>query len=131
MADGDNEEDGITAGDARPDETMGIDKSEQAGLGGEASVLEEYGKDTVPDDEPEKPVVEEAEREPTLPGTDPDVPRDLEAERAPPDHTLPRKGHEVREGPAEPLARLAHKSLDPNDPAEKRPHRSSESGNVE
>lgn len=137
MADGDDEmEDGITAGDIRSDETLGIDRSEQPGLGGDSSVLEEYGKDTVPDDEPEKPAVEEAEREPILPGTDPEMPKDLEADaaRAPPDPTLPKKGHEVQEGPSQALAGLAHKSLDPNDPAmkaEKGKPRAGASGNLE
>lgn len=120
MADGDDEptEDGVTAADASLDETLGIDRSEQSGLGGEASVLEEYGKDTVPDDEPERPVVEEGEREPVLPGTDPDMPKDLEAGRVGPDPTLPKKGHEVQEGPSKPVAGLAHKSLDLRDSKE-------------
>lgn len=120
MADGDDEtvDEGITAAEVSLEETLGIDRSEQSGLGGEASVLEEYGKDTVPDDAPEKPVVEEAEREPVLPGTDPEMPKDLEAERVGPDPTLPKVGHEVREGPSKPVAGLAHRSLDPRDPKE-------------
>lgn len=113
MADGDNDDEGVTAGDVRPDDALGIDRSEQSGLGGDSSVLEEYGKDTEPDDAPERPAVEEDEREPTLPGTDPEMPRDLEAERSGPDPTLPKVGHEVQEGPSQPLAHLRGQSLDP------------------
>src|SRR5437868_6953487 len=87
----DEEDDGVTAGDVRADETLGIDKSEQAGLGGEASVLEEYGKDTEPDDLPEQPPLDEA----VLPGTDPDVPADLAREPGKPDPNLPAPGHET------------------------------------
>ncbi|HET6399090.1 MAG TPA: hypothetical protein VFH47_06010, partial [Candidatus Thermoplasmatota archaeon] len=54
-------------GDARIDETFGIDKTEQAGLGGDTSVLEAYGEDIERDDlpEPEGPAFE-----PILPGSD-------------------------------------------------------------
>lgn len=106
-----------TSDDARPDEALGIDRSEQPGLGGDSSVLEEYGKDTYPDDGPEHEVPAEGERQPTLPGTDPEVPRDVEAERGGPDRNLPKLGHEVREGPQDVVADLKHKSLDPKDRA--------------
>ena len=78
--------------DVRADETQGIDRSEQPGLGGGSSVFEQYGKDTEPDDAPERP---EPSEEPTLPGSDPEMPRDLEAERGPPDADLPPPGHEI------------------------------------
>jgi hypothetical protein len=117
----DDEDDGVTAGDARADETMGLDRSEQPGLGGEASVLEEYGEDTVPDDLPEPP---QAPLEPPLPGTDPDLPKDLEAERGGPDPTLPPKGHELKPG----IAREGDAS-GPRLPEER--HDEPESGNTE
>lgn len=113
--------DDTDSGEPRADETLGIDRSEQSGLGGNTSVLEEYGKDTVRDDLPEKPVLEAEDKEPVLPGTDPDVPKDVVEERGGPDPTLPKLGHEVREGPQKAVAGLKHRSLDPMDP----------SGNVE
>jgi hypothetical protein len=87
----DEDSEGVTAGDVRVDETLGIDKSEQSGLGGEASVLEEYGKDTEDDDLPEKAPLGEA----VLQGSDPDVPKDLANEHGAPDSTLPKPGHET------------------------------------
>jgi hypothetical protein len=130
MADGDDDNDGVTAGEARMDETLGIDRSEQSGLGGDSSVLEEYGKDTVPDDEPEKPMVADAEREPVLPGTDPDVPADLAREKGAPDPTLPAPGHELREGPSKAVAGIRGNPL-----AEHHEHpvqaKAGASGNVE
>ena len=125
MPNGEDDNDGVTAGEARADETLGIDRSEQSGLGGDSSVLEEYGKDTVPDDEPEKPVVEEADLEPALPGTDPDVPADLASEKGGPDPTLPAPGHELREGPSKAVAGIRGEPL-----AEHHEH-PKESGNVE
>jgi len=123
MPDGDNEDDGVTAADVRADETLGLDRSEQPGLGGEASVLEEYGTDTVPDDLPEPP---QAPLEPPLPGTDPELPKDLEAAqaRAPPDPNLPPKGHELKPG----IARAADAS-GPRLPEEG--HDEPDSGNTE
>jgi hypothetical protein len=82
-------------GEPRADETLGIDRSEQAGLGGDSSVLEEYGEDTDPTDHlPERPEA----KEPVLPGTDPDVPKDLAAEGGAPDPNLPFPGHELKPG---------------------------------
>lgn len=115
--------DETTADDVRADETLGIDRSEQSGLGGD-SVLEEYGKDTLPDDEPGDKVAaaevgtpeDGATMEPVLPGSDPEMPKDLEAERGGPDPNLPKKGHEVREGPQEVLSDLKRKALDPGAP---------------
>jgi hypothetical protein len=89
------DEDGEDRGEPRADETLGIDRSEQAGLGGEPSVLEEYGVDTVPDDLPEPP---EAPLEAPFPGSDPDLPRDLEVAEPGPDPTLPEPGHELKPG---------------------------------
>jgi hypothetical protein len=82
-------------GEPRADETLGIDRSEQAGLGGEASVLEEYGEDTHPDDLPEKPSMP---LEAPLPGTDPDLPADLAVADGGPDPNLPLPGHELKPG---------------------------------
>lgn len=96
MADGDEDGgEGVTAGDVRVDETLGIDRSEQPGLGGNASVLEEYGEDTAPDDLPEAP---QAPLEAALPGTDPELPRDLEVAEGGPDPTLPLPGDELKPG---------------------------------
>lgn len=82
-------------GEPRADETLGIDRSEQSGLGGDSSVLEEYGKDTDPTDHlPERAEAKEA----VLPGTDPDVPKDLAAEGGAPDPNLPLPGHELKPG---------------------------------
>ena len=82
-------------GEPRADETLGIDRSEQSGLGGDSSVLEEYGEDTDPTDH----LAERAEsKEPVLPGTDPDVPKDLAAEGGAPDPNLPQPGHELKPG---------------------------------
>jgi hypothetical protein len=82
-------------GEPRADATLGIDRSEQAGLGGEPSVLEEYGDDTLPDDLPERPLVP---LEAPFPGSDPDLPRDLEVAEGGPDPTLPEPGHELKPG---------------------------------
>lgn len=82
-------------GEPRADEALGIDRSEQSGLGGESSVLEEYGEDTVPDDLPERP---DAPRQATFPGSDPELPRDLEVAEGGPDPTLPEPGHELKPG---------------------------------
>ncbi|MEA3166938.1 MAG: hypothetical protein QOJ26_1817 [Thermoplasmata archaeon] len=82
-------------GEPRADAELGIDRSEQSGLGGDSSVLEEYGEDTDPTDNlPER--VEAPE--PVLPGTDPDVPKDLAAEGGAPDPNLPLPGHELKPG---------------------------------
>ena len=82
-------------GEPRADETLGIDRSEQSGLGGDSSVLEEYGEDTDPTDHlPERAEAKEA----VLPGTDPDVPKDLAAEGGIPDPNLPLPGHELKPG---------------------------------
>lgn len=82
-------------GEPRADEALGIDRSEQPGLGGDSSVLEEYGEDTDPTDH----LAERAEaREPVLPGTDPDVPRDLAKAGGIPDPNLPEPGHELKPG---------------------------------
>ncbi len=82
-------------GEPRADETLGIDRSEQSGLGGDSSVLEEYGQDTDPTDH--LPDHGEA-REPVLPGTDPDVPRDLAKAGGIADPNLPEPGHELKPG---------------------------------
>lgn len=83
-------------GEPRADETLGIDRSEQSGLGGDSSVLEEYGVDTDPTDAmAEKP---EAPLEAALPGTDPDLPADLAVPEGGPDPTLPEPGHELKPG---------------------------------
>jgi len=82
-------------GEPRADEALGIDRSEQSGLGGDSSVLEEYGEDSDPTDH----LPERAEaKEPVLPGTDPDVPKDLAAEGGAPDPNLPLPGHELKPG---------------------------------
>lgn len=82
-------------GEPRADEALGIDRSEQAGLGGDSSVLEEYGEDSDPTDHlPERADA----REPVLPGTDPDVPRDLATAGGIPDPNLPEPGHELKPG---------------------------------
>lgn len=82
-------------GEPRADEALGIDRSEQSGLGGDSSVLEEYGEDTDPTDNlAERPEAKEA----VLPGTDPDVPRDLATAPGAPDPNLPLPGHELKPG---------------------------------
>jgi hypothetical protein len=82
-------------GEPRADGTLGIDRSEQPGLGGDSSVLEEYGEDADPTDHlPERADA----KEPVLPGTDPDVPGDLAAEGGAPDPNLPLPGHELKPG---------------------------------
>lgn len=85
-------------GDTRVDRTLGIDRSEQAGLGGEPSVLEEYGDDTLADDLPERP---RGPLEASLPGTDPELPVDLQVAEGGPDPDLPRPGHELKPGIAQ------------------------------
>lgn len=82
-------------GEPRADETLGIDRSEQPGLGGDSSVLEEYGEDTVRDDLPERPDVP---LEAPLPGTDPDLPTDLAVADGGADPNLPLPGHELKPG---------------------------------
>jgi hypothetical protein len=115
-----------TEGEPRADETLGIDRSEQAGLGGEPSVLEEYGDDTIPDDLPERPP---KPLEAPFPGSDPELPRDLEIPEGGPDPTLPEPGHEMRPGIAKradaPLKRpddlreaIARESTDAGDAGE-------------
>lgn len=84
-----------TGDEPRADETLGIDRSEQAGLGGDSSVLEEYGDDTLADDLPEQPL---KPLEAPLPGSDPELPRDLEVPEGGPDPTLPEPGHELKPG---------------------------------
>ena len=82
-------------GEPRADEALGIDRSEQSGLGGDSSVLEEYGEDSDPTDHlPERSEAKEA----VLPGTDPDVPRDLATAGGAPDPNLPLPGHELKPG---------------------------------
>ncbi|MHB1261539.1 MAG: hypothetical protein ACYC2H_07465 [Thermoplasmatota archaeon] len=82
-------------GEPRADETLGIDRSEQSGLGGDSSVLEEYGRDTDPTDH----LAEHADaHEAVLPGTDPDVPRDLAKAGGIADPNLPEPGHELKPG---------------------------------
>jgi hypothetical protein len=93
------DDDETTGEDVRVDEVMGIDHSEQSGLGGDSSVLEEYGEDTDPTDAmAEKP---EVPLEQPLPGTDPDVPADLALAEGGPDPTLPQPGHELKPGIAQ------------------------------
>ena len=82
-------------GEPRADEALGIDRSEQSGLGGDSSVLEEYGRDTDPTDHlAQRPESHEA----VLPGTDPDVPRDLATSGGIADPNLPEPGHELKPG---------------------------------
>lgn len=82
-------------GEPRAEATLGIDRSEQPGLGGDSSVLEEYGEDTDPTDHlPERGTA----AEPVLPGTDPDVPKDLATEHGGRDPNLPLPGHELKPG---------------------------------
>jgi hypothetical protein len=84
-----------TDAEPRADEALGIDRSEQPGLGGDSSVLEEYGEDTLADDLPERPL---KPLEAPFPGSDPELPRDLEVAEGGPDPTLPEPGHELKPG---------------------------------